>query len=255
MPGTRALTVKHTFWDLECTAVVAYTESFFTQQLAGLANNLARCQKKLLDLEKALRRWREGKARGKRPTVSAVRKSVHAILSPQFMKELFAFHIQEHQGLPCLQYALDHNALDRLTRERLGRTVLVTDHRKWTAKDVIGAYRSLSRIEDAFKNMKNIDFLHWQPAYHWTSQKIRVHGFYCVLALLLATLARNTVANAGTDMTIPALLTQLNAMREVAVIYPKGVLAHPKDHITLSRMTPKQKKIADALHVAEVLQG
>ena len=30
LPGTKAHAVKHEFWDKECTAVVAYTESFFT---------------------------------------------------------------------------------------------------------------------------------------------------------------------------------------------------------------------------------
>ena len=43
---------------------------------------------------------------------------------------------------------------------------------------IIGTYRSLTHIEDVFKNMKNTDFLHWQPAYHWTAQKLTVHGLY-----------------------------------------------------------------------------
>jgi len=87
------------------------------------------------------------------------------------------------------------------------------------------------------------------------TQKIKVHGFYCVLALLLATLARNIVAQAGVDMTIPALLKELTAIREVAVIYPQSTLAHRKDHMTLSRMTPRQKKLAGRLQIAQVLEG
>ena len=255
LPGTKAYMVTHEFWDKACTAVVVYTESFFTQQLSGVTTNLVKCQKKLLDLQKALRTWRQGKARGRRPTVRGVQKSVRSILSPQFMKELFRTEVEQHAGLPRLRYELDHAALARLTNQRLGRTVLVTDHPDWSAKDVVAAYRSLTAIEQAFKDMKNVDFLRWQPAYHWTTQKIKVHGFYCVLALVLATLARKVVAQAGMDMTIPALLKQLTAIREVAVIYPQGTLAHPKDHITLSRMSPTQRKLADALEIATVLKG
>jgi len=255
LPGTKAYRTQHVCWDTECTAVLAYTESFFTQQLAGVTTNLVKCQKKLLDLEKGLRRWRQGKARGKRPTVHGVKKSVQAILTAQFMKQLIAVRVQEHQGLPQLHYEVDHAALSTLTRQRLGRTVLVTDHHDWTAPQVITAYRSLTNIEDAFKNMKNINFLHWQPAYHWTSQKIRVHGFYCVLALLLATLARNTAAQAGIDVSIPALLKELTAIREVAVIYPQGTLAHPKDHLTLSRMTARQKRLAEVLDIPRLMKG
>ena len=255
LPGTKGHVAQHEFWDKECAAVVAYTESFFTQQLSGVTTNLVKCQKKLMDLEKSLRKWRTGKARGKRPTVRSVQRSVHAILSPQFMKDLFTIRVEAEERIPRLHYEVDHEALARLTNERLGRTVLVTDHHDWTSRDVIGAYRSLTGIEEAFKNMKNIDFLHWQPAYHWTTQKIRVHGFYCVLALLLATLARNVAAKAGIDLSIPALLKELTAIREVAVIYPKGTLAHRKDHITFSRMTLKQKKLAETLHIADVLGG
>ncbi len=260
MPGTKARAVQYPFWDKECTAVVTYTESFFTQQLSGVTTNLVKCQKKLMDLEKSLRKWRRvqargGKARGKRPTVRGVQQSARGILSPQFMKDLFQTRVEEENGFPRLRYEVDHTALAKLTHERLGRTVLVTDRTDWKPKEVLAAYRSLTAIEEAFKNMKNVTFLRWQPAYHWTDQKIKVHGFYCVLALLLATLARNVAARAGLDMTLPALLKELTAIREVAVIYPKGTLAHRKDHLTFSRMTPRQRKLAECLQIAEVLGG
>lgn len=39
------------------------------------------------------------------------------------------------------------------------------------------------------------------------------------------------------------------------VIYPKGAPAYPKDHITPSRMSSTQKKLADSLDIATVLKG
>jgi transposase len=254
-PGAKALAGDAQAWGASCRAVVAYTESFFTQQLAGVTQNLVKCQKKLLDLEKTLRKWREGKMRGKPPAMRNVKTSVRAILCAQFMSELFNVTITEENGVPVLQYAVDHVALDKLTHERLGRTLLLAYRSFEKPRDVIGTYRSLSQIEDAFKNMKNIDFLHWQPAYHWTDQKIKVHGLYCVLALLLASLARKIVLTAGMDLSLPDMLEQLSAIREVAVIYPPGTLARPKDHITLSRMSPTQKKLAEVLDIATALRG
>jgi len=253
LPGTKALTSQQVLWDMQCTVVVAYTESFFTQQLAGVTHNLVKCQKKLMELEKRLRQWRQGKARGKRPTVRRVQQSVRDILSAQFMKDLFQTTVEQENGLPLLHYELDHAALEQLTNQRLGRTVLVTDRVDWQAKDVIDAYRSLTCVEEAFKNMKHIDFLHWQPAYHWTDQKIRVHGFYCVLALLLGTLARKIALEANIDLTLPALLKELTAIREVAVIYAQGALAHRKDHMALTRMSSRQKRLAECTEIAEVL--
>jgi len=254
-PGTRVLEVPAEAWGTSCRAVLTYTESFFTQQLQGVTHNLVKCQKKLLDLEKTLAKWHEGKLRGKKPTVQQVRSSVRQILSPQFMRELFEITLTEEKGLPLLQYALDHDALDRLVHHRLGRTLLLAVKCEGAAADIIGIYRSLTQIEDVFRSMKNVDYLRWQPAYHWTDQKLKVHGLYCVLALLLASLARKVAVQAGVDLSLPALLEDLSAIREVAVIYPPGTLAHRRDHMTLSRMSPTQRKLAEVLELGRVLKG
>jgi len=253
LPGTKALQNREIFFGKECFFVTVYTESFFTQQMYGITHNMVKCQKKLLDLEKILIKWRAGKARGKAPTAPGVKKSANSILAPQFMKDIFKVKVEAEKGLPVLSYEVNHNALERLSNERLGRTVLVTDRMDWNAKQTIETYRSLSQIEEAFKNMKNIEFLHWQPAYHWTDQKLRVHGFYCVLALLLSTLAKKIAAAAGIELSLPSLLKELAAIREVAVIYPKDAPTQPKDHITLTRMSPQQRKLANSLEIGLIL--
>ena len=255
MPGAQAFDTTTIIWGKSCRIVVLYTESFFTQQLQGVTQNLVKCQKKLLDLAKSLDRWRQGKSRGKKPTVRSVRMRVNAILSAQFMKKLIQTDVKEDKtsDIPLLSYSVDHTALQHLSEERLGRTVLVSDHTQWSARQIVEAYRSLSVVEDAFKNMKNTDFLRWQPSHHWTDQKLRVHALYCVLALLIASLARKVALQAGINLTLPALLKELSAIREVAVIYPPGTLAHPKDHLTLSRMSARQKKLAQGLEIGETL--
>lgn len=255
MPGTRTFSAPHILWGKECKLVTAYTESFFTQQLAGVTQNLVKCQKKLMDLAQRLEKWRQGAARGKRPDRASVSKAVRQILEPQFMKTLILVRIEEDNAVPRLHYTVDHNALNLLTQNRLGKTFLVTNRTQWTSEDVVQAYRSLSDVEEAFKNMKNLHFLHWQPAYHWTDQKLKVHGLYCVLALLLSSLARMTAVRSGIKLSVPALLQELKAIREVAVIYPTGALAHKKDHITLSRMSPRQRKLADSFQLSQVLRG
>jgi transposase len=255
MPGTKVFATKATVWGKSCNVVLAYTESFFTQQLSGITHNLVQCQKKLMDLGKTLNKWREGKGRGRRPTTKGIQKKVREILSAQFMKKLFQIQIQEDNGLPRLQYEVDHKTLGELSDKRLGKTIIISDHLQWSSGEIVKAYRNLSQVEESFKNMKNIHFLHWQPAYHWTDQKIRVHGFYCVLALLLTSLARQLAIGAGIHISLITLLKELCAIREVAVIYPPGTLAHRKDHITLSRMSPRQKKLADSLQIGNILLG
>jgi len=164
------------------------------------------------------------------------------------MNNLIHTDVKENttSNIPRLNYSVDHTALQHLSQKRLGRTVLVSDHTRWSALPIVEAYRSLSVVEDAFKNMKNTDFLRWQSSHHWTDQKLRVHALYCVLALLIASLARKVALQAGINLTLPVLLKELSAIREVAVIYPPGTLAHPKDHLTFSRMSVRQKNLLKA---------
>lgn len=161
--------------------------------------------------------------------------------------------IAEEKGFPSLRYSVDHSCFSRLCEERLGRTILVTDHTDWPDEKVIRTYRGLASIEDTFKNMKNTHYFSWSPAYHWTDQKIRVHAFYCVLALTCASLANKVVSDGGVKITLPAMLKELSQIREVAVIYPAGTLAHPKDHVTLSRMSAKQRRLAELLEIVDAV--
>ncbi len=161
--------------------------------------------------------------------------------------EAVVTEVREDAGLPALGYSVDHDALRRLSDERLGKTLLVTDRLDWPAGQLVEAYRSLAAIEETFRDMKNVHFLSWQPAYHWTDQKIRVHAFYCVLAPTLATLAAKVASQGGVDISLPALLKELSSIREVAVIYPADAPVRPKDHVTLSRMSPRQRKLAELL--------
>ena len=255
IPGTQALVTTQEHWGKTCRIALVYTESFFTQQLHGVTVNLVKCQKKLHDLAQGLERWRKGKSRGKKPTLAGVRKSVARIVSPQFMKDLIKTDVKSggRSGIPLLSYQVDHDALRRLSVERLGRTVIITDHKDWDARRIVEAYRGLSAVEEVFKDMKNTEYLRFRPAYHWTDEKLRVHALYCVLALLLSSLARKVALQAGVDLTLPALLKELSGIREVAVIYPPGTLAHRKDHMALSRMSSRQKKLAEALEIGEAL--
>lgn len=101
--------------------------------------------------------------------------------------------------------------------------------------------------------MKNRDYLRWQPAFHWTDQKIRVHTLYCVLALLLASLARKTAWEAGHELSLPQLLDDLSAMKEVALLYPAEGTGKPKIQFTMNKMTPRQKKLAELFGIGEIL--
>jgi transposase len=63
-----------------------------------------------------------------------------------------------------------------------GIYVVRTSLPKEAAKEgeVVGAYKSLSRVERAFRTLKTVD-LEIRPVYHWLSERVRAHVFLCML--------------------------------------------------------------------------
>lgn len=50
-----------------------------------------------------------------------------------------------------------------------------------TADQLVSTYKSLSKVERAFRSMKSVD-LHVRPIYHINDDRIRAHVFLCLLA-------------------------------------------------------------------------
>src|SRR4249919_2367290 len=49
------------------------------------------------------------------------------------------------------------------------------------AAATVGAYKSLARVERAFRSLKTVD-IHLRPIFHWTAPRVRAHVFLCMLA-------------------------------------------------------------------------
>lgn len=255
LPGTKFFETPVEILGKECLAVLCYSESFFTEQLNALTTMMSKCQDKLKELQSSLISWslkNKKKAKGNPPTMASVKATIKSILSGQHMKEVFHTELEKIDELPYLRYSVNADGLDKLMRQHLGRTLLITNNRELLPPEVVTLYRNLEHIEDDFKRMKNRDYLRWQPSFHWTDQKLEVHTWYCVLALLLVTLARKVAYEAGLELSVHTLLDELSSIREVALLYPEknGKLTA---RFTLSRMNPRQKKLVEALRVGEIL--
>jgi len=51
----------------------------------------------------------------------------------------------------------------------------------FSTEQVVGTYKSLARVERAFRCMKTTD-LEIRPVFHWTAPRVRAHVFLCMLA-------------------------------------------------------------------------
>ena len=62
-----------------------------------------------------------------------------------------------------------------------------------TQNEVVKTYKSLSVVEQAFRNLKTVS-LEIRPVYHKKDERIRSHVFLCVLAYLRAVAHAATIA-------------------------------------------------------------
>ena len=233
------------------TVLVSFNANLLEGQLQGLSLNLNKARAKLRALKQQLRRWRDGAIKaGKPPSLEAVQKQVHSICSAQWVGRILSAEVRPvRKGLE-LSFHTDAAALERLTRLQLGKTLLFTDNADWTDEQIVLAYRSQYHVEDAFKQMKHPHFLGWQPMFHWTDSKIRVHGFYCVLALLLSSLLQRELARHHEPLSINRILEALGGIRETLLIYPRR--QGQREHSTatcLTRMSPLQQRLFSALEL------
>src|SRR4051794_25274672 len=249
LPGVRAYRTTKEVFGIERTVVVTYNEALFVAQSRTLLREIAKRQQRLGDLQARLVRHQQGEVRGgKRPTLAGVRKTIDGWLKARHMKELFAIDLSEHEGLPVLTYQFRTAAWRDLQRTLLGKTILFTDQARWSDAEIVRGYRSQHQVESAFRCLKSPHHVSLRPQRHWTDQKIRVHVFYCVLALLLCSLLRRELHRKGIDRSIPALLEELSQIREVGIVTPgRSEGQPPRLEMTRSRLTEEQRRLYSAL--------
>ena len=76
-------------------------------------------------------------------------------LSAPFLAEIVSCQLDEDAQGWQLQFDYDSEAFARLLRERLGRTVLLTNRLDWTAEQVAAGYGGQQSIERVFRGLKD----------------------------------------------------------------------------------------------------
>jgi hypothetical protein len=93
----------------------------------------------------------------------------------------------------------------------------------------------------------------WEPLYHWTDQKIRVHALYCVMALILAGLLHREARRAGLELSLEALCRELSSICEVINLYPSvsEKAGRLRASTTYTEETPASIRLAEILRLSD----
>lgn len=100
-------------------------------------------------------------------------------------------------------------------RKFYGKKLTVTDHKDWTSKEILEEYSRQECIENGiFRVSKDIDHFSVRPQHHWTDDKIRVHVFICLTAIVIAEIMRKHFEENGHYLTKGALLDRLGEVHD-----------------------------------------
>ena len=243
-PGLCAFETRKVVLGADRRLVVTHSQNLHDKQATGFAQTLAKARRQLGELAARLAR---GNTRRPRDKVEA---EITQILKPRWLSRVISTSLRGDAPAELrLTWRTRAAALAALEDELFGKRILFTDHDDWPIADVVAHYRSQSHVEADFRQMKDPHVVSFSPMHHWTDQKIRVHVFYCVLALTVARLMRREAERAGMTMSVRELLSQLAGIQETVLLY-QGGRGRPRARRTLTEMDPTQARLYNLFGLA-----
>jgi len=250
LEATKTFRVMKKVYGRQRVLVVTYNQNLFNTQWLTLQNDITKASEKLARLQDKLRDRAAGLVKGgKTPTRESIESQCNKILSRQHMKRVIKVTVRNGRDeIGELDYVIDAEALHELSQTYLGKNILITSRDDWPDAKIIEAYRSQFIIEDVFKEMKDRTIGSWWPLHHWTDSKIKVHGLYCTIGLLLRSLLLRRVRRAGLSLSTKRVLSELRGIREVVNIYPpKGRPKKQRSQAVLTKTTEIQQRLMSIL--------
>lgn len=236
-PGLSAFETRTMALGAMRRVVVTHSEELHTAQARGFEQTLGKARRRLLELQRVAT---GGHGRRNR---QAIEQEILVATRPRWVSRcLNAIVVDEEDGGMTMKIVEDLAARRRLETEIFGKRILYSDHEDWSVAEIVSAYRSQWLVEADFRQMKDPDAVSFSPMFHWTDQKIRVHAFYCTLALTVARLMVREAKAVGIDMSVRELLSTLGAIEETVLIYPTAN-GRPRARRQLTEMEPTQVKL------------
>lgn len=240
-------------WGLDFTVVVYISEKLLKGQIRGIEQNIKKLFKKLFALKEKIVIPTK---RGKKRTQAGLEKKISSMIGSLSSKDIIRWEINHlEKDAFDLNFWVDEERFNFLKEQWLGRRIVITNRHQWTTEEIISAYWGQANVENAFKKMKNPFHLAIRPQYHWTDQKIEVHGFICLLAFLMVMIAyKRAKEKVGFKGSTNTLLEKLSAIRLATFIESpvKKTKGRYKANYRLEEMDTDIFELAEAMNVTDL---
>ena len=240
-------------WGLDFTVVVYISEKLLQGQIRGIEQNIKKLFKKLSELKEKIVIPTK---RGKKRTQAGLEKKISSMIGSLSSKDIIRWELNHlEKDAFDLNFWVDEERFDFLKEQWLGRRIVITNRHQWSTEEIVSAYWGQANVENAFKKMKNPFHLAIRPQYHWTDQKIEVHGFICLLAFLMVMIAyKRAKEKVGFKGSTHTLLEKLSAIRLATFIESpaKKTKGRYKANYRLEEMDTDIFELAEAMNVTDL---
>lgn len=209
--------MRTNIWQMDLTVVVYISEKLRQGQIRGVEQSIKKLFERLKCIQEKVKVPSE---RGKKRDLGELEKRITALIASSVPEGLVGWRIEDvKRDAFELDFWIDQERFEYLKEHWFGRRILITNRHKWNTEEIILAYWGQHKVEYVFKNLKNPFHLTVRPQYHWTDQKIEVHGFICVLAFLLGMVVyKRAKEQARFQGSVHTLLEKLSSIRLATLI-------------------------------------
>lgn len=241
-----ACPVAGNWYGQDLIGIIRYNEVTKRKQMREWDNNKPKIIGKVDDIKSKLNR--EGKGR-KITEKGLMNRIVDAV--PKQYRGLFDYSIVKVEG----KLQMDFKVIE--TRENefiqgMGKTVIFTDIKDLTVRQISDIYDARNRIETDIKWLKDKLLIPLKPIYVRKDGKIRAHVFLCVMGLLLYNYLLHEI-NDG-SLSIKKLAEYLDEMR-LGLLYNDKIVVNNKKNaqFVIEEMGKKTAEIFSRLQLGKFI--
>lgn len=203
-------------WGGQKECILIYSEDLYEGQYKELISSIEKKTKKLKELKEALKNPKSRISK----KVKDIDTRIQKIIKGNFGESIFEIDKTGAEVVEDIEIFINSDVMSELCKKNYGKRMIISDQTSWTTEEIIEAYWDQNSIENIFKDTKNRQHFSVQPQFHWTDSKVRVHTFCCLLGLMLTSLIRKELADAGIKIENKKLIDVLSNIREVYILTP-----------------------------------
>lgn len=238
--------VAGNWYNQDLIGIIRYNEITKRKQMREWDINKPKILEKVEDIKSKLNR--EGKGR-KLTEKGLMNRIVDAV--PKQYRGLFDYSVVKVEGKLQMNFKVIETRENEFI-QGMGKTVIFTDMKDLTVRQISDMYDARNRIETDIKWLKDKLLIPLKPIYVRKDEKIRAHVFLCVMGLLLYNYLLHEI-NDG-SLSIKKLAEYLDEMRLGLLYNDKIVVKNKKNaQFVIEEMGKKTAEIFSKLQLGKFI--